>query len=126
MNPIEQKLKAAFDEVMKDIEKEKDASIPPLSDQQNALDAYINSHALKVGDHVKRNQTGHGRYTIPKSEEQIAVVSNVFDKPMIDEKGEVINGEIAIAVFHGTSIKVLVFTVDLRCYEKVHEGSAVN
>lgn len=126
MNPIEQRIRAAVEGVIEDIEKEKEASIPSLADQQKALDAYIKPHTLKVGDHVKRNTTGHSRYNFPKSDDQVVVVSDVFERPMIDEKGEVINGEVAIAICHKSAVKILVFTVDLRCYEKIQEGSAVN
>lgn len=73
------------------------------------------SHRSHVGrgDRIVLNSYGEDHYTMPV-EGQIAIVTDKFDNPFMNDDGNIVNGEIATVV----NGKIQTYLVDLRGYRK--------
>lgn len=90
-------------------------ALPPIDGQKELLAEFIKTPVLAVGDYVVRNAFGKHKYKYP-TDRQIAVVSAVFDRPMLDENGNVAHGEISIVFERGA---IITYSTDFRYCEKV-------
>lgn len=93
-------------------------SVPKII-QHNLLKDYKevmgNSNGLKAGDLVKRNYFGEMRYRFP-IDGMACMISRVFDKPMLDDSGHLVDGEIS---YIGAHEELQANCVRLSHYEKV-------
>ena len=74
---------------------------------------------FKVGERVARNEDGENRYKFPRKD-QVAIVTSVFDKPLLDEQGMVAHGEIGVVIRRpGTQEDTVIsHPVDFRYYKR--------
>lgn len=96
-----------------------------LETQLEKLTKFVHANSgkpLEKGDIVVLNENGKVRYKFPRKG-QIAMVSDVFDKPMVDDDGHVCNGTIAVYLKDRECVNT--YTLDLRCYKRKVELKAV-
>lgn len=74
---------------------------------------------FNVGDRVARNEDGENRYKFPRKD-QVGIVTSVFEKPMLDEHGMVVHGEIGIVIAKAGSEESTVIShpVDFRYFKR--------
>lgn len=123
---VSKSLNDAMENAMRQIKGMHDANCKCCNDdvkmtvgaQLDVLRKFNAPHGFQVGDVVERNAFGMARYAHPKTDQgRIAMVTAVFDNPLIDEDGKVVNGEIAITAAGAEIAKA--FTCDLRFYKKM-------
>jgi hypothetical protein len=117
---IQELLMALSKDIQSKVAEEKAAEPKPLSfeEQLTRLKTFMTSQSFSVGTRVVRNAFGEQRYRFP-AKDQAAVITAVFDKPMLDDDGNVVHGEVAVVHEDG---EVRTFTVDFRYYRKAQEA----
>lgn len=119
---LAQAILAAMIEV--DRKPEKKDPLPEVEVQITAIEKFINMPKLTVGQRVQRRKHGTmNRYGLPKFG-QVALVSKVFETPMLDEEGKLVDGEISVFNKREDYYGVVSYLVDLRHYEAYAEPEA--
>lgn len=94
--------------------------LPSEKEQAKILTNFLERKIdFKTGERVTRNEDGENRYRFPRKD-QVAMVTKVFDAPMLDERGNLVHGEIAMVVQKpGTTERTVIsYAVDFRYYKR--------
>lgn len=99
-------------------EEENNNPLPSEKEQTKRLTNFIERKIdFKVGERVVRNEDGESRYRYPRKT-QVALVTSVFDKPMLDDDGRVVHGEICMMSNRGKDQVTYIYPVDFRYYKR--------
>ena len=115
---IIEKMKAAVRKVVDDEINE--LSPPPsVVEQFDRMNAFIQQPKLQVGDRVIRTSEGEKMYKMPKDEDMVCLVVEVFNIPIVTEDNDFVNGLVAVTKPSQMGNYICTLPVDLRYYQKM-------